>query len=63
MSKKADEHGDGLGLTPPRDWQCTSIDAIWCPVHGDCTCSFPAKRRTCPLHGSGTNHPCGTVRR
>ena len=46
------EHGNALGCT---DWH-----AIWCPVHGDCTCDKTFGRKLvlidgttakCPLHG------------
>lgn len=53
---------DGLGMVPPREWVCTTNEAIWCPVHGDCTCKR-VRDRACPLHGSATNHPCGSVLR
>lgn len=44
---------------------CTGVSAIWCPVHGDCTCAgrdaaYPARAdlndEKCPLHGSHSNH-------
>ena len=41
-----------------RPWRCSSVDAIYCPIHHDCTC--PTEWRasaSCPLHGAGTSHP------
>ncbi len=44
---------------------CTGLTAIWCPVHGDCTCGDinddPDQGRTlndygCPLHGPASSH-------
>lgn len=39
-------------------WICTHRLAIYCPVHGDCSCANVITRvdRHCPLHGTGTTH-------
>jgi hypothetical protein len=33
---------------------CTTLEAAWCPVHGDCTCSREDSR--CPLHDLSSDH-------
>lgn len=45
--------------------ECTGLTAVWCPVHGECTCPFeddnPDNGRTlddpaCPLHAATSPH-------
>lgn len=47
---------------------CTGLTAVWCPVHGDCTCPYenddPNQGRTmddagCPLHAPESPHAEG----
>lgn len=51
------------GESHHRPWRCTLERAIYCPLHGDCTCSKTPDRETlrdspvCPLHGVKTEHP------
>jgi hypothetical protein len=49
---------------------CTGVSAMWCPVHGNCTCNDDAAPEEleasnvvgdlnhpgCPLHGEGSTH-------
>lgn len=37
---------------------CTGISAVWCPIHGDCTCSDPNDKNDddCPLHSGASRH-------
>lgn len=47
--------------------ECTGVAAVWCPIHGDCTCRKRLKasgasgefwgRDDCPLHGTASSHP------
>lgn len=49
----------GNALKPqhqPRPWRCTSPEAIYCPLHGDCTCGGDPPQMACPLHGVATEH-------
>lgn len=44
----------------PRPWQCnTNPGAIFCTLHGDCTCNPRSVivDLDCPLHGVATDHP------
>lgn len=34
--------------------RCTPADAVWCPLHGKCSCDAPGL--PCWLHGGGTTH-------
>lgn len=39
--------------------QCTPLVARWCPVHGDCSCSWwqdDMDDAGCPLHGAASTH-------
>lgn len=43
-----------------RPWCCTDRDAIYCPIHHDCTCGIDFLLHplpSCPLHGADTSHP------
>lgn len=40
---------------------CSGLAAVWCPVHGDCTCPrdvglLPMDHPDCPLHAHGSFH-------
>lgn len=37
---------------------CTGVSAVWCPIHGDCTCKDPDDKNDddCPLHSSYSDH-------
>lgn len=42
--------------------QCSGIAAVWCPVHGDCTCKDRENSLddgTCPLHAWDSTHAEG----
>lgn len=39
--------------------ECTGVAAVWCPHHGDCTCTDRESglyERHCPLHGMDSTH-------
>jgi hypothetical protein len=38
---------------------CTGLTAMWCPLHGDCTCpdGEPGDDPGCPLHAPEAEHP------
>jgi hypothetical protein len=43
---------------------CTGLTALWCPIHGACTCEEDGWDKgldspTCPLHSSASSHPEG----
>lgn len=49
---------------------CTGLTAMWCPVHGDCTCHEdelyegqpgPHDADNCPLHSPLSDHAEGEV--
>lgn len=40
-----------------RPWRCTVAAAVYCPIHGDCTCVDLRTAPKCPLHAPGTAHP------
>ncbi len=45
--------------------QCTGIAAVWCPIHGNCSCPYLDERTGerdmndpgCALHGKESTHP------
>lgn len=48
---------------------CTGVAAMWCPLHGDCTCPQPLgegldplDHHACPLHGPDSTHAAGLLR-
>lgn len=45
------------GVGRPRPWRCTGPDAVYCPIHHDCTCPVFAVDPLCALHGVNTTHP------
>ncbi len=50
---------------------CTGLTAVWCPVHGDCTCDEdvltalygpgPGDYERCPLHSPFSDHAEGVT--
>lgn len=63
MTTHAPTHRNGLRTEhQPRPWSCTGPAAIYCPLHGDCSCeqgrpdSPPRTATDCPLHGPHTEH-------
>ena len=54
--RSPDEYNGILpGHTPV---QCTPIEAVWCPVCGDCICDREVSMNDpqCPLHAPWSNH-------
>jgi hypothetical protein len=43
---------------PSQKPACTGISAIWCPLHGDCSCKNECDKNDddCPLHSRHSNH-------
>jgi hypothetical protein len=50
--------------------RCTGVTAMWCPLHGACTCHWPVAfgqegphdDPTCPLHAPDSPHPLARAR-
>lgn len=58
MTTHAPTHRNGLRTEhQPRPWSCTGPEAIYCPLHGDCSCT-PRRDAdpACPLHGTTSDH-------
>ena len=53
----------GRADTTPRPWRCNADPtAVFCALHGDCTCAWAGTRTTrraprCALHGDASDHP------
>lgn len=53
---------DGPAGVETRTWPpCTGMTALWCPVHGDCSCpeegpDDPRDAEHCPLHSFASSH-------
>ena len=44
--------------------RCTGIAAVWCPIHGDCSCPCREDEmddEECPLHSRESSHPDAKV--
>jgi len=46
----------GLAVPPGHPLLCTEWQAVWCAVHGDCTCEYDPPG-VCPLHDETSSHP------
>lgn len=46
---------DDRAGTQPRPWRCTMASALFCPLHGACTCGRDSNG--CPLHAPTSGHP------
>lgn len=46
------------GDRPECDVRCTAVCAVWCPIHGDCTCKDRGDLNDddCPLHSISSTH-------
>jgi len=44
--------------------ECTGVSAVWCPIHGDCTCKDREDQNDeeCPLHGLPSTHAVTPLR-